>query len=354
MATTWFNLLEIKDKGMKALILNIILMAFNGSTQSGINEKDLVDFHQYLKTQITKELYEEMPQQIDLITVAYCTVDPSTINNYKLSHFNKSLKIDVSRGYAVVKDGRGNVLGTIEKGENSSFTKIGALPKQEILLIELVEFVKTRYGKNCFLVSLSDIEPTYSVGFFTQNDSVGFLNSDFQVMNVDDMIIKRVGSIEKYLENNKSRQQKAEFLRELSDLNVAKDILKRDFTSYQNTFPTDTTKTFRLLFEEMSKSCGASIDQFELIKKEILVSLKKKTLPEFNGLGVSLYGNDVSFCIKSVLTRSQYEKFMFERERNSWLASQASKSIYMHLFEKRMISPDKIPRALKIEVYGHD
>jgi hypothetical protein len=328
------------------------MLTLGDTTQSGLNKKDLIEYNENLKAEMFKELRDVLPRQTELITVAYCDVDPSELNIKNLGQFTRSLKIVGSRGYAIAKDRNGTVVGTIQKMVSSTYARIGSLPTYEVERLKMIDYVQKWFSKNCFLISFSDIEPTYLVGFFIADDSVGFLNSNFEVINVIDAIINETGSIEKYFESIELKMVRNKLLIKVTNPSNAKEFLKRDYLNYQKVFPSDTTGTLRLLFEEIQRSCGTSDAQVKLISRQVRLSSTKKTMPEFNGLGVFFYGKDISYCIRSVLTRSQYEKFIYERELNSWLASQASNILYMYLYQEKKIPPDRIPEIMKLEIYG--
>jgi hypothetical protein len=317
-------------------------------------ESDLILFKKefenkiYEKIRTDQALKSILPTSFEILVIPVCYVESNQSN--KKFNFYRQLKIDSSQSFAILKDRENRVLGFVYNFFTLSYSNQNLLKDSDQLDYNVVDLVYSNYSHNPFMLSTSKMETNRVIGFFDKKN-IKFINREKKLINnPEDIIIQQNGSMEKFLETLEFERKKNDLVRSLTTIEKAKNVIKHDYISYSLAFKNDTTKILELFINEVAMSTEITSDQKRILKSLILNS--DLNIIPFNGLGIHFLDKDISFLIRSVLTKKQYWKFVEYDELRSWMVSQASNMIYNYLVKKNGVSTPANPIDVRKYVFG--
>lgn len=298
------------------------------------------------------DLKRNLPKYFDIIVIPSCyfSITQPVSKNYTAA---PDLLIDSTVGYGVLKDHE-KVLAIANKTSLSYSFLSNELLISQTKHLKLIAYAM-KYSANPFFVYfLKDEKYWFNVIGFFRNGKISFIDENFHMYSDIKGIIKyRYGSFEKYLELIKDSKSKEQLRSKIADLKEAKAIVKNDYVHWKNEFPQDTIGVFNLFITEMNSITKLTAEQKALIQIKIIDRIRKYQLKIYSGFGIPFYGEDVSYEVKSVLTKNQFNKYLEQRALNLWLVAQASNIVYDYLKRERNIPENLIDSAYKSEVFGN-
>jgi hypothetical protein len=194
-----------------------------------------------------------------------------------------------------------------------------------------------------FFINLGKIngETIYIVAYFDSNNTIRFIGRDEQTYIDFDTLVQSVfGSIEKYKELQDIAFQKQRLLLSISSMENAKRVIRRDYISFENVFPLDTMMVLKLFIDELDSLVSLTPFQKGLIKQKVLHQLKGMNNSSCYCADVSIYGEDITQILSSILPQDKMDKYLRLRSLQSWLVYQASNKIVLYLRVKGVKTED--------------
>jgi hypothetical protein len=225
--------------------------------------------------------------------------------------------------------------------EYFSDDKTGQLAKKVALMMFALKYSSTPFYVYFFP------DECYSddlIGFFKDGE-VFFINTDFHIFTALQEIIEyRYGSVAKYYEMVESDMLKNQFLLKL-DFATAVNILRRDYITYENSFPKDTTKILSLFFAEIDSLVHLTDTQKNLLVTQITKRLRSMKINLCGLNDVCILHEPVNYQIDQVLTIDQYHTYLDKLEFVRWAQNKASLVISRYLLKERKLPLSKMPSA---------
>ena len=321
------------------------------------NEPEIIAFKKVMHNTIigeldkNSELKRNLPKNFEIVIVPSCYISVNQSINKESSDVNDFI-IDSTLGYGVIKS-QDKVLAVASKISTSYSFLDNELIKPQIKFLEMIKF-SMQYSDNPFFVYFFNDEKYWNdvIGFYSDGN-ISFIDENFHIYSdIKEIIKSRYGSVEKYLEIVEDTRYKEQLKNKIKNIEEAKAIVKNDYVQWENEFPLDTLEVFNLFITEMDSIVKLSVEQKALIKQKVIDRIRKYQLRTYARCGIPFYNEDITYEVKSILTKNQFEKYLEQRAIKSWLVTEASKNIYYYLKREIKTPEDLIEDYYKQEVFG--
>jgi hypothetical protein len=349
-------------KYVKIIILSTLLATgITAPAQENI-EKELVRYKARIEQVIRAEMQSQLSvdQQVtgsmQLIVLPKCDFTGSPRQLLNDSSAPGKLVIDTSNYNAVfIKDQQ--VFGIAEKkrGLPVSFTTINDLSAEQEFPAWVNMVTKAaKYGTNQFMLNLlSDEQPQMKQLAFFNKQHLNLIDDSLVVYDhITALLIKRYGSIDKYVELKMLDLKKKEMLAKAGSLEIWKRIIQNDYVKWAQRFPADTTVIFELFVKEMDNIVALSAGQKQLLRQAVMS--KVATCNKYNGEpGIRFLDRDIAPLVYGVLTQEQYASYIRQRSLNAWLVNAVSSRLDNYYVIEKHIRIDSLAKVYDSEVYSH-